>query len=130
MEGGVKREREAYTLAIVGARTFNNVEVFESVLNEYVQEHGLPAHFVSGGAEGADTLGERWAVANEIPVVTILKPDWKKHGKAAGIIRNTDIVNTCTHMIAFPSKTGKGTQDSIRKATKMGKEVLVFDEWD
>jgi hypothetical protein len=121
-----KRERGAYKLAIVGARTFNDVALFESTMKEYVLKHGLPSMVVSGGARGADELGERWANAQGIPTI-ILKPDWKKHGKAAGLLRNTDIVNACTHMIAFPSKTGKGTQDSIRKAKKQNIELLVIE---
>lgn len=121
-----KRERETYKLAIVGARTFNDTALFESTMKEYVSKHGLPSVVVSGGARGADELGKCWADAQGIPTL-ILKPDWKKHGKAAGVLRNTDIVNACTHMIAFPSKTGKGTQDSIRKAKAQNIELLVIE---
>ena len=80
---------------------------------------------MSGGAKGADTLAENWAEEYGIPI-TIFRPDWKAYGKAAGPIRNTDIVNECTHMIAFPSVKGKGTQDSIKKAKENGKLVEIF----
>lgn len=42
-------------------------------------------------------------------------------------MRNTDIVNECTHMIAFPSVNGKGTQDSIGKAKENDKVIEVFE---
>lgn len=120
----MKRAREAYKLAIVGSRTFTDKNLFNSTLEKYIIDHGLPTTIVSGGAAGADTLAERWAVAHGI-ATEIYKPDWKKHGKAAGVLRNTDIVANCTHMIAFPSKRGKGTQDSIKKAIARGIDVKV-----
>jgi hypothetical protein len=72
-------------------------------------------------------MGEKWAKDRQIPTV-IYKPKWRNaqgvYDNAAGIKRNTDIVNACTHMVAFPSDEGKGTQDSIRKARKAGKIVV------
>lgn len=117
---------KGYTLAIVGARTFNDKTSFEGAMETYVAKNGFPSLVVSGGAMGADTLGENWAKANDIPT-KIYKPDWSKFGKAAGILRNTDIVAACDKMVAFPSATGKGTQDSIRKAKEAGKEVAIVN---
>lgn len=120
----MKRARETYKLAIVGWRKFNDKVLFNKVLEDYTKEHGFPSLVVSGGAKGADTFAERWAISHGIPT-KILEPDWDTHGKRAAIKRNTDIVKACTHMIAFPSKNKKGgTQDSIRKAKKLGINVL------
>jgi hypothetical protein len=55
----------------------------------------------------------------------VFKPNWNL-GKAAGILRNTDIVNECTHIIGFPSKNGRGTQDSMRKALATKKFTKEF----
>lgn len=85
----------------------------------------MPSEVVSGGARGADTLGEKWARSKNIPV-TIYKPDWIKHGKAAGPIRNRDIIERATHVLAFPSRKGKGTQHSLSLAEKdPTKKVLI-----
>ena len=85
-------------------------------------------NIVSGGAKGADTLGEKFSKKYGLNII-IYKPNWNLHGKKAGILRNTDIVEKSTHMIAFPSKYGKGTQDSIRKAEnkKIPIKVLYID---
>lgn len=114
----------ALVLAIVGHRKFTDQHLLDDTLKEFVVRHGMPTLVVSGGAKGADTLGEAWAKKHKI-VVNILKPDWKKHGKKAGVLRNTDIVNACTHVVAFPSKLGKGTQDSIHKAKLQGKVMTI-----
>lgn len=106
-------------LAIVGSRTFSNYDNFEQhvldTLKEWDYDVKSIEKIISGGAKGADTLAKMFANNHGIHLVEYL-PDWNKHGKAAGIIRNADIVNACDHIIAFPSKNGKGTQNSIQRA--------------
>lgn len=46
---------------------------------------------VSGTANGVDKTGELYAVENNINIKQF-KADWKKHGKAAGPIRNLEMV--------------------------------------
>lgn len=112
-------------LAIVGSRSFKDQNALEEAVNAFCKEHGsMPVQVISGGAAGADTGGELWAKRNNIPIVR-MSPDWAKHGRAAGIIRNTDIVNASTHVIAFPSHKGKGTQDTIKKAERAKKVCKV-----
>lgn len=115
-------------LAIVGYRGFTDWAKFIGHVDEYVLQKGeWPILVISGGAEGADKMAERWAKIHSIPT-EILAPDWKKHKKWAGFSRNTDIVNACTDMIAFPSKAhGKGTQDSIKKARQAGKFIKIVE---
>lgn len=113
-------------LAIVGSRNFTDQARFDTWIKEAIAlpNWGVPAEVVSGGARGADTLGERWARANSIPV-TVYTPDWMTHGKAAGPIRNRDIINRATHVLAFPSHQGKGTQNSIELAVKQNKKLIT-----
>ena len=110
-------------LAIVGYRKFTDWKIFKDTLKEFVVRYGMPEQVVSGGALGADAMAEKWAKRYNIPLL-ILKPDWKKHGKSAGILRNTDIISACTHVVAFPHPKGRGTQDSIRKAIAGGKAMF------
>ena len=45
---------------------------------------------ISGGAVGSDSLAEK--IAAELNVkLTIIKPEWRRFGKSAGIIRNKKI---------------------------------------
>lgn len=108
-------------IAIVGSRTFTDFVQCEFEIENALAEWGLTTkninRIVSGGAQGADTLADMYARKNNI-AITVYSPDWKAFGKAAGIMRNTDIVNDCEYVIAFPSRKGKGTQDTIRKAQK------------
>jgi hypothetical protein len=107
-------------VAVVGSRTFNNYELLYKTLNKL--EISL---LISGSANGADKLGEQYANENNIPTKIFL-PDWEKHGKAAGFIRNTDIINEAELVVAFWDQSSRGTKDSIDKAEKQGKKVIII----
>lgn len=89
-----------------------------------VTHNAIPTVIITGGAKGADALGEQWAKDHGIEL-KVLRPEYGKHGNKAPLIRNTEIVSECTHLLAFPHPQGSGTQDAIRKAEKMGKVVIV-----
>jgi hypothetical protein len=47
---------------------------------------------IHGGAKGADTLADQWAITNWVKIEEY-KPNWEKHGKAAGPIRNKQMLD-------------------------------------
>jgi predicted Rossmann fold nucleotide-binding protein DprA/Smf involved in DNA uptake len=108
-------------LAIIGSRSFNNVELFGKTLEPYVDKISL---VISGGAKGADSLAEEWAGFNGINTEIYL-PDWDKHGKRAGFIRNIEIIGACDAVIAFWDGESKGTAHSIQLAKETGKPVKI-----
>nr|QYA18581.1 DNA processing protein A [Clandestinovirus] len=112
--------------AIVGAREFNDYDKLTAKVDEFIAKFGTPDVIISGGAKGADTLGERYAKEKGIKFQCLL-PDWNKHGKIAGILRNTDIVNQSTHILAFISGPSRGTRDTINKGIKAKKHVEVYE---
>ncbi len=69
---------------------------------------------------------ELFAKKNNIEII-VLSPNWTRYGKAAAIIRNTDIVGECDYLIAFPTKESRGTIDSINKAKKLHKNVKIIN---
>lgn len=107
-------------VAVIGSRTFNDYDEVKSVLSTL-----KITLLISGGAKGADSLGEKYAKENNIET-KIFYPDWSKHGKKAGFLRNSDIINEAELIIAFWDKTSKGTKDSIDKALKLNKRVLII----
>lgn len=101
-------------LGIVGGRDYTNYQNFKKIVDDYIKNNGKISKIISGGAKGVDSMAEIYAKDNNIPI-EIYKPNWKL-GKSAGIQRNTDIVNNCTHLLALPTEKSVGTYDSIRKA--------------
>lgn len=107
--------------AIIGSRNFCDYELMEKTLKEYdISE------IISGGAKGADSLAARYADQNDISLV-VFKADWKRYGRAAGVIRNTDIIDSSDVVIAFWDGVSRGTKNSIDKAIKAGKSVNIID---
>lgn len=82
------------------------------------------AVIVSGGADGPDT----WAVeaARQLNMsVEVLDADWKRYGKQAGPMRNSQIAATCHALVAFWDCESKGTHDCFLKAIKLNKCVFI-----
>ena len=111
-------------LAIVGSRTFKKYNTLCWFITRHID---LPkiSLVISGGAQGADTLAERYAKENNIPV-KVIRPNWKKHGKAAGFIRNKDIVKECDILVAFWDGKSRGTKHSIDLAEKYKKPYFIW----
>lgn len=107
-------------IAIVGSRNFDNYEFFKDFINEYLDENpDVAVHFVSGGAVGTDSMAEKYAQEERIPI-QIFYPDWETYGRRAGRIRNQDIVDSADELIAFWDGISPGTKTSIAFAKKKG----------
>lgn len=108
-------------LAIVGSRGFTNYDLLKTELDkiENITE------IVSGGAIGADKLAEKYAKEKNLKT-TIILPEWNKHGKAAGPIRNQQIILKSTQVIAFWDGKSPGTKTSIDFAKKYKKPINII----
>lgn len=111
-------------VAIVGSRTFDNYLLLKETL-DIINDCNNIKMIISGGARGADKLGERYAKENDIETLIFI-PDWKKFGKSAGFIRNKDIVENSDKVVAFWDGKSKGTLSSINLAKKLNKELEII----
>jgi cobalamin biosynthesis protein CbiG len=116
-------------LGIVGSRDYTDYLSFKTHVECTLEKWNISIkdidYIVSGGARGADHLAELFAKEHNIDTI-IFKADWNTLGKKAGILRNTDIVNESTHMIAFPTTNSIGTWDSIRKSEKRKIQLQII----
>ena len=80
---------------------------------------------ISGGANGADSWGEKWAYSMQIPVEMFI-PDWDNHGKRAGMLRNIDMANASQGLLAIWDEESKGTKQMIEVAKQKGLMISVF----
>lgn len=89
--------------------------MFGSAMSDLVRLRGFPERIVSGGANGADAMAERWAMDHGVCFQS-LSADWVAHGRAAGPIRNQAMIDQFkpSFVIAFPG--GRGTADMTSKA--------------
>lgn len=122
-------------IIIAGSRKFND---YIKMLNK-LDELGIhllatmdDIEIVSGHASGADTLGEKFAKAYNYPL-KIFPADWNTYGKAAGPIRNEQMVKYAAEanrgiLVAFPIGESKGTRNMIKLAKQYGLEVNVYED--
>ena len=80
---------------------------------------------ITGGAKGIDTLAERYAKENGIPVC-ILKPEYRLLGAAAPLVRNEQIVDKADMVVAIWDGVSRGTRHAIAHAEKTNKPVKVY----
>jgi len=76
---------------------------------------------IHGGASGADRLASEWAKLRGVPVVAC-PADWRRHGRAAGPIRNREMLAMGVGLVVAFSG-GKGTADCVKAAKEMSIEV-------
>jgi hypothetical protein len=110
-------------IAVIGSRTITDYDLVEKTILEHLKISEISL-VVSGGAKGADTLGELFAKKHNLET-KILYPDWKKFGRSAGFIRNKDIINECDIVFAFWNGASRGTKNSLDIAERMHKKIIL-----
>lgn len=119
-------KRQQYKIIIAGGRDFNDYTLLTKVCNEAIPRmagDNTPV-IISGGAAGADSLGEQYAQENGIAIERH-PADWKKHGKAAGPIRNAEMAACADFLIAFWDGKSRGTQNMMMNAVKKDIPCIV-----
>jgi hypothetical protein len=78
---------------------------------------------IDGAASGADGLAHEWAKSKGIKTQRF-RADWRLQGRAAGPIRNAQMLRDGNPdlVIAFPG--GDGTADMMRQARAAGVQVM------
>lgn len=107
---------------IAGPRDY---EDFVSVIVAVHLSHFDITEVVSGRARGVDTLGERWADENGIPV----KPfpaDWTRYGNGAGPKRNLQMAKYADGAVILWDGTTRGTGSMLKIAKAHGLQWFLY----
>jgi hypothetical protein len=115
---------------ICGGRNFSNrTRVYEALDRVFkVSEAnllGVAGTVIHGGATGADALADDWAIVNWKEIL-VFKADWKRHGKAAGPLRNQQMIDEGKPELVVAFSGGSGTADMVRRAREAGIPVEVI----
>lgn len=107
---------------VCGGRDYNDYNRLDSLLTD-MYDSGQITVIINGGARGADSMSSKWALKNNVPL-EIYEANWDEHGRAAGPIRNQEMLDEGEPdlVIAFPG--GNGTRDMVSRANKKGVKVL------
>jgi len=122
------------TIGIVGSRRRDSKADYEATRKIFfsIYEEGdriVSGHCPKGGDRFAEMIAEELDLTEENGGLILHRPDWKKYGRAAGIIRNTPIAEDADILIAVVAADRKGgTEDTVKKSTKMGKQILLVPQ--
>ncbi len=107
---------------IAGCRDMDNV----SLVYKAIENCGFKfTQIVSGGASGVDTIGENLAMLHGYSV-KVFPAEWRKHGNAAGPIRNKEMAEYADGLLAVWDGSSKGTKNMISQMQKLNKPVYVY----
>ena len=113
-------------LIVAGGRDFTDYHLLRTKLDHLLSNTDKEeVTILCGMARGADLLGKRYADENEIDVWEY-PANWDKYGKQAGYLRNSDMADNATHLVAFWDGESRGTKHMIDLATKKCLVVRVI----
>ncbi len=124
-------QNELLNLAIVGSRTMGiqYYDLFKVIVNKFINTnfpHKIITIVTGDEPRGIDFLASKYAKENNMKCI-VFQADWKQYEKAAGPIRNAQIVKNSDVMLALPSFSGRGTQNSIKQMMEAKKPVWRLD---
>lgn len=114
---------DSYRVIIAGSRGITDYTALELAI---AQTDFSIGNVVSGCARGVDTLGERWARENGVPLSTF-PANWSRFGRAAGKYRNSQMAEYADAAIILWDGESRGTLDMIDKMRRAGKPCEVYD---
>lgn len=113
-------------IAVTGSRDWNDQALLDVALIRYLRPG---SHLHVGDARGADAMA--WALAHTLAGVeaTRYEADWQTHGKAAGPMRNRELLDESRAQLLVAFKwghEGRGTDDCIKAACERHIPVLLI----
>ena len=113
---------EHLCILVTGARDWQDEQLVKNALDQFKNKKVILIH---GNCAGLDKIAEK--VGIELGFEIESHPaDWKKYGKAAGPIRNKEMIQSLNnyknkYMFAFHDAIdlSRGTKDCVKQAEKM-----------
>jgi len=110
-------------VAVIGSRTYTDQAKVQFALDRMLKKHPK-LELISGGARGADTFAQQWALYNGVKFTLVLPIDAKR--KITYLYRDVEIVTMADEVIAFWNGLSPGTRFTVEYAKARMKPIKVF----
>src|SRR4030095_1068533 len=122
-------------LLVTGSRNWTDSDTIRTAIAKAIGDHPYSKKLgeiviVHGDSPGADQIAKLWALSLDGIMTQEAHPaDWATHGKAAGPIRNQEMVDAGADVcLAFPLGESRGTRDCMRRAETAGIPVINYED--
>ena len=115
-------------IVIAGSRDFKDYDFLKEKMFPIISRlriKGYNVIIVSGKANGADTLGEKFAEELGLDIEEY-PADWDRYQKSAGFIRNEQMAKVAHLVVVFWDGKSEGTKHMMNLAVKHKKKLRVF----
>ena len=112
-----------FRVIIAGSRYFDDYALLQNHADKMLSNQ-VDIEIVSGGASGADALGERYAKDRGYKL-KIFPADWATHGRKAGPIRNREMAEYADALLAYWDGKSRGTKNMIEEARARDLKISI-----
>lgn len=113
-----------FRVIIAGTRTFDNYSLLREYADFKLSKITDHIEIVSGGARGADALGERYAREKSYSL-RVFPAEWEQYGRKAGVMRNRAMAEYADALLAIWDGHSKGTKNMIEEAKARGLKIGI-----
>ena len=118
-------------IIVAGSRNFQDEGLLFNALDKIISEiDDNNIEIVHGNCRGADLIGEKYALANDLKVIAF-PAYWELFGKKAGVLRNEEMAKYASKnngiLVAFPIGESKGTRNMIKLAKQYGLKTYIIE---
>ena len=107
---------------VCGGRDFNKPSLLRNYLDYYHAKWIIDV-VIQGGATGADYVAKVWAEDNNV-INEEYPANWTKYDRAAGHIRNKQMLDEGHPSVVIATVGGVGTANMIKQAKQRGIKVI------
>lgn len=105
-------------VVVFGGRDYTDRDRVYSILDRCYTKYGDDLEIISGMARGADRLAWEWCKGRGVKCHEF-PADWVRHKKAAGPIRNQQMIDEGRPNFGIGFPGGDGTEDMFRRLHKV-----------
>lgn len=116
-------EPKGKRVLVCGGRDFADYDLLKTTLSALQITRGRFALVIHGAARGADRMAGTYAERHDIPCHEY-PADWQAHGKAAGPLRNQQMLKLGKPDLVVAFAGGRGTADMVQQARAANVEVI------
>ncbi|PEU21331.1 DUF2493 domain-containing protein [Bacillus wiedmannii] len=116
-----------YKVIVAGTRDFTDYEKLRVTLDGlFIRYEMSKVEIVSGGARGADSLGERYAKEKDC-LLQVFPAEWDKFGKSAGYRRNVQMAEYADACVTFWDGKSRGTKHMIDISKRYDLDLRIIN---